>query len=466
VLVGLVVFGISCGLVLWAGTRPGYDPYGWLNWGYQTVYGNLDLGGAPSWKPLPYPFTIVYSLFGHYNLWMWMVTALAVSLSGCVFAGRIAYRLTGVSDGRRWPAIAAAVFAGAALLGLENFWHLALSSQSDTMIVAICLAAVDCHLSGHRRWAYALGIFAGLGRPETWFLVGPYTLWLWRQDRGARPLLVGGWVITVMLWFGVPTITNGRPMIAGQLAERSPRMLHEGKIIGTFHRFTELTYLPIQLAGLGLMIVAWLRRRRTILWLGAAVLVWLVVEEAFVLHGWPGVPRYMLEPAGLLTVLAGVAVGWLLRDASVIRRGVPQWAGLALVALIVIPLIPAAVSRAQAEHKDLYHERGRTIVINRLAATVKHMGGAAHIKYCGEPVTNVEYVSVLAYDTHLNDGDVGHRPQFELHLKHPIVLFTQLVNGWQALPWHTAPAKRAACADLKSMWIYTRPHPNGVLVPR
>jgi hypothetical protein len=46
------------------------------------------------------------------------------------------------------------------------------------------------------------------------------------------------------------------------------------------------------------------------------------------------------------------------------------------------------------------------------------------------------------------------------------VFFTQLPNGWAALPWHTAPAKRAACANLKSLWIYTRPHPGGVLVPR
>ena len=85
---------VSLLILLWAKTRPGFDPYGWLVWGHQTVAGNLNTNAAPSWKPLPYLFTLPYGLFGHYQLWLWMVTSLAVSLAGAVFAGRIAYRLT------------------------------------------------------------------------------------------------------------------------------------------------------------------------------------------------------------------------------------------------------------------------------------------------------------------------------------------------------------------------------------
>ncbi|MBV8431995.1 MAG: hypothetical protein JO244_12565, partial [Solirubrobacterales bacterium] len=83
-------------LVVYARTRPSYDAYGWLVWGYQALHGSLDLGGAPSWKPLPFLFTVPYALFGHYALWLWMVTAVSISLSSSIFAGRIAYRLTGV----------------------------------------------------------------------------------------------------------------------------------------------------------------------------------------------------------------------------------------------------------------------------------------------------------------------------------------------------------------------------------
>ena len=90
--VGLVL--LSTLLVVVARTRPGFDPYGWLVWGHQTLAANLDTNAAPSWKPLPYLFTVPYALAGHYQLWLWMITAAAVSLSGVVFAGRIAYRLT------------------------------------------------------------------------------------------------------------------------------------------------------------------------------------------------------------------------------------------------------------------------------------------------------------------------------------------------------------------------------------
>ena len=66
VAVGVLI--VSVLLVLWAGTRPGFDPYGWLSWGHQTRAGNLDTNAAPSWKPLPYLFTTVFAFAGHYEM--------------------------------------------------------------------------------------------------------------------------------------------------------------------------------------------------------------------------------------------------------------------------------------------------------------------------------------------------------------------------------------------------------------
>jgi hypothetical protein len=60
-----VILILSVILVAWARTRPSYDAYGWLVWGYQTLHGSLDLGGAPSWKPLTYVFTVPFAIFGH-----------------------------------------------------------------------------------------------------------------------------------------------------------------------------------------------------------------------------------------------------------------------------------------------------------------------------------------------------------------------------------------------------------------
>ena len=63
------------------------------------------------------PVHDLYALFGHYELWLWMITSAAISLSGVIFAGRIAYRLTDAPPERRWAALAAGIFAGLALLG-------------------------------------------------------------------------------------------------------------------------------------------------------------------------------------------------------------------------------------------------------------------------------------------------------------------------------------------------------------
>jgi hypothetical protein len=469
--VALGVLVLSAVIVRTLGTRPGYDPYGWLIWGYQTLHLNLDLGGAPSWKPLTWVFTVPYSLFGHDALWLWMFTAVFVSLAGGIFAGRIAYRLTGPSPDRRYAPIAAGVFAGLAVLGIQDYMHYTLSVQSDPMIVTFCLAAIDCHLSGHPRWAFAFGVLASLGRPEAWPFLGLYSIWAWRSIPSMRWTIYAGLALIPLLWFGVPTITNNRPFVSGDLALLSPRELHQNKVIGVLNRFTALQYLPVQLLALFAIVMAAIRRNRTVLILAGGAVSWIVVEIAFALHGWPAVPRYLFEPAGVMIALAGVGVGWILKEAPRLqevprlRRRVPGWAGIAVVGLLVVSLVPGALARVRTEHKDLKHERARTVVIGRLTATVNQVGGYQHILACGEPVTTVRYVAMLAYLSKLNDGKVGHRPKFELRQTYPIVMFTPLHSGWKVYPWHTAANMRQSCANLNASLLYTRHHPDGVLVP-
>ena len=178
-LIAIAVLLLATLVVVWARTRPGYDPYGWLVWGRQTLKGALDTNAAPSWKPLPYLFTLPYALFGHYQLWLWMITSVAISLSGVVFAARIAYRLTGAPPERRWAAYVAGAFAGLALLGITDYFHYVLSAQSDPLIASLCLGAIDCHLSRRPRWAFALLVLASLGRPEVWPFIAAYAIWAW-----------------------------------------------------------------------------------------------------------------------------------------------------------------------------------------------------------------------------------------------------------------------------------------------
>src|SRR5947209_7232592 len=165
VLGAIALLALATLVVRAAGTRPGYDPYGWLVWGHLTVHFNLDTNGAPSWKPLPFVFTVPYAVVGHYALWLWMITSVAISLSGVVFVYRIAFRLTYASPQRRYAAYAAGLAAACAVLGITGYAHFVLSAQSDSMIVAMCLGAIDGHLSGRRRWAVWLAVLAAVGRP-------------------------------------------------------------------------------------------------------------------------------------------------------------------------------------------------------------------------------------------------------------------------------------------------------------
>ena len=477
--VAAVLLIVSTILVVWARARPSFDAYGWLVWGYQSIHGTLDLGGAPSWKPLPLLFTVPFAVFGHYEMWLWMITCVAISLAGAVFAGRIAYRLSGgvVEAGeddpiRRYAPLAAASLAGAAVLGLEDYMHYILSAQTDPMLVTFCLAAIDMFLLGRYRWTLVFGVLAALGRPEVWPFLGVFMIWAWLKIPSMRWWLLGGVAVVAFMWFGIPTITNHRPNIAGELAKQSPRELRHNRVFGTLGRFGELEYIPVWIAAAFAVLVAAVRRNILVLALAAGALLWVIIEIAFAFHGWPALPRYMFEPAAVSAVLAGVAVGWVLMELPRLRRGVPRWAGVPVVAVLVATLVPGAVARIRKERTDRHHELGRAHQIALLGTTTNRVGGYRHVQNCGQPVTDVAYVSALAYLYHRNVGFVGglqqHVQARELrNPRIPKVLFRPLARGgWSVVPWHTRPSQVARCRGLKASYVVNSRHPGGVLIRR
>ncbi len=444
----LVLF--SAVLVIWAKTRPGFDPYGWLTWGHMTLHGGLDTNAAPSWKPLPYVFTVVYALLGSHELRLWMITSAAVSLSGVIFAGRIAYKLTDAPPERRWAAWTAGIFAGLALLGIQDYFHYILSSQSDPMIVALCLAAIDLHLDGRTRLAFVAGALAGLGRPEVWPFLGLYLLWAWARRPATRPVLIGGVLVMALLWFGIPALTSRTPFVAAANAMDSGRRLTSNQVGGTISRFLELHYWPLEIAALlAVALAAWRRSwaDRVTLVLAGGVLGWVIVEIAFALHGWPGLARYMFEAAGVMIVLAGVFVGRVLAhppQLGSVRGSAATVVGAVAVGLLVIGLLPPALTAARAEHKDIHIQRARTIVLGKLSSVIGQLGGAARLRACGEPLTRLEYQTALAYSLGINVSKIGFKYGQAIAHGNPIVMFTPTSGGWQVQAMHqVTPSCRA-----------------------
>ena len=213
--VGLGVVLAAAITLRWANTRPGYDPYGWLNWGYHTLRGTLDLGGAPSWKPFTFIFTVVYALFGHWALYLWMLTAVSISFSGAVFGGRIAYRARPRTTGGQ--GVAGPRGRRRALRRRRGAGHPGLLPLPDERPVRLNAGR---RVPGGDRpvpvRAPALGLLAGrAGRTGPPRGVAVRRRLRDLADGVKRPdmrrMVIAGGVITLFLWFGVPTITNGRP---------------------------------------------------------------------------------------------------------------------------------------------------------------------------------------------------------------------------------------------------------------
>ena len=449
--VGLAVVGVAVVIVLVTGMRPGYDAFGWLVWGRQALHWNLNTDGAPSWKPLTILFTLPYALAGREQMSLWTVTAVAGALLGPVFAGRVAYRLTGPATGRRRVAPwVAAGFAALGVLGIGGYSHQILIADSDPIVVALCLGAIDCHLRGRPRLAFTLLVLASLGRPEAWPFALADGAWLWRSVSSSRVLVVLGVVLIPALWFSVPAATSRSWFESGELALRTvnpDNVIHGSRIIGVLDRFRGLYEVPMQVAvacAIGLAVAV--RDRRMLALVGAAV-IWLALEVGLALHGWSAAARYMFEPAAVLVVVAGAAAGRALAFAPA-RRRAAGWIGPVAVLGLLAALVPVVGAQVRTTHAAVQQARGAGRQVDRLQAVMRADGGAARIRACGQPVTFVGNQSAVAWAVGLNVGDVGFTPGRSIASGEPVVLFRPHGHGWQVRPFNVRPGT-AGCAALR-----------------
>jgi hypothetical protein len=335
------------------------------------------------------------------------------------------------------------------VLGIADYWHQILIANSDPMVVAICLAAIDFHLAKRYRLAFLMLVLASMGRPEAWPFMGMYAAWAWFAVPGMRVLAVAGVASIPLVWFGVSALTSKSWLRPGDLALDSVNVIHGNKFVGVTRRVLGLYEPPMQIAaGLAIGVAAVIRERVWLMLAGAAV-AWIAIEIAFALHGWSAVTRYLFEPEAVFVVLAGAGVG------RVLASGPSTWnlarcAGVALVAILVASLIPTAVTRTRGAQSEIVKRRQATVQIKRLEAVIRKVGGAARIKSCGQPVTLVGWQSILAWEVGLNVGNVGFKPGRAIDKGDPIVVFKPHLGGWRVRPFHTLASNRAACASLRT----------------
>ena len=187
VLLAAVALALAALTLLYPST-PTYDPWAWIIWGREIAHVDLQTTGGPSWKPLPVIFTTVFSLFGAAAPDLWLV----VARGGAILAVMLAFRLGARLTSREWSvaSVTAGFIAAVALVISSQFVRTMSLGNSEGLMVAFALWAVERHLDGRYRQAFVLVFLASLLRPEIWLFLGLYGLWLLLIDRSALWLVV------------------------------------------------------------------------------------------------------------------------------------------------------------------------------------------------------------------------------------------------------------------------------------
>jgi hypothetical protein len=450
---GLAVVTLSVGaLSLLIPSTPSYDPWSWLVWSRQIIHGHLTItSGGTSWKPLPMIFTIPFALFGKAAPDLWLVVARAGALAAVAMVFRLAYRLTmrvgglfGEADAGLDRVTAA---APALLAGLIGALALALSASggfvssnalgySEGFAAALLLISIDRHIDGQPRQAFVVGFFVALDRPEIWLFWGPYGLWLFWRDPGARVLVATLAVITPIVWFlpvylgcgsfscSVSRATHPRanslafasnPFVAELKRAAWPTMLLRIKVVAALVvlAVTGILWRTYRRSGLAGLRTEPSQARLTAALIGLGGLAWFVVVAIMTQIGFSGNNRYLVLGSALVDICGAVGFGWAARELAVLamrrRRGAGaspgrsgvaaglQWAATALVALVFVTLpnwVGNSMISIPRTHGSLVYQAH---LREGMSDLIKRFGGADKVLACGSVMTEGFQVPMVAF---------------------------------------------------------------------
>ena len=380
-------------------TVPSYDPWSWISWGREVVDPHIgfEISGGPSWKPLPWFFTIVYALFGSAAApTLWVITARAGGLLGLAAAYRLAARVVGAP---RWACVTAGVLAAGGVVLTQEWFYYMFRGTSEPMLIACALWAIDRHLERRYGWAFVLGVATGLIRPEAWPLLIAYGAWLWFRHGSTRMrvLVVLGLFSLPFFWFVPPWIGSGQPFLAASHAADYNGHLGKYPFFTVLGRGLDIQTIPVLVFGVVAVALAWFRspRDRLTLSLGAGALAWWVIVVGMTVDGYPGLERFYLPAAGVTCVLAGVGI---VRLASLLSGGRVAVAA-AVIAVLVAVTIPFTGGRVNEARRQERVASAAVTRLDQLSAAVGAVGGHARVYPCRSSFAAVNHSvqTALAY---------------------------------------------------------------------
>ncbi len=509
----LIVAALAVGaLSLLIPSTPSYDPWSWLVWSRQIVHGHLTItSGGTSWKPLPMIFTIPFALFGNAAPDLWLVVARAGAFVAVVMVFRLAYRLTlrvGGLFGEADPDLdRLTTMAPALLAGLIGAFALVLSAYggfvssnalgySEGFAAALLLISIDRHLDGRHRQAFVVGFLVALDRPEIWLFWGPYGLWLFWKDPGARVLVAALFVITPIVWFvpvylgcgsfscSVNRATHPRsnslafasdPFVAELKRAAWPTMLLRIKVVAALlvvavAGISVNTYRRAGLAGLR---TDRSRARIAAAFMGLGGLAWFVVIAIMTQVGFSGNNRYLVLGSALVDICGAVGFGWAAREVAVVAarrwRGggagrtavssAMQWAATALLGLVFV-FAPSWVGSSMISiprtHGSLVYQAQLRQGMNDLVA---RFGGADKVLSCGSVMSEGFQVPMVAWALGVPTTRVQAPPTLG-GAAHP-----QPADGAPNVVLQTRDTRSAHLLPLLSTWPGVRYHYAGTAGP-
>ena len=180
-----------------------------------------------------------------------------VARAGGLLAFAMAYRL-----GARLAGPWAGAIAAVALVLSDEFIFNFARGNSEGMLVALVLWAVERHLDGRYAHAFLLGFAAALLRPEVWPFWGLYGLWLLYRDARpahARCSCSAAGALALVLWFLPEYLGSGDWLRAASRA-RDPNpdsaAFADSPFVEVFVRSAAILSVPIYVGAVIAVVVA------------------------------------------------------------------------------------------------------------------------------------------------------------------------------------------------------------------
>jgi hypothetical protein len=493
-------------------STPSYDPWAWLVWGREIAHINLQTTGGPSWKPLPVLFTTVFAVFGKAQPDLWLVIARAGAVMAVAMVFKLAWRLTTdlvakaspqAERSRRLAVIApllAGLIAAGSLINSSGFISNNALGYSEGLATALALIAVDSYLDGAPRRAFVIGFFAALDRPELWFVWGPYGLYLFWRDPGARKLVVALFALIPVLWF-LPELWGSGHLLRGVTRAQHPRSnsaaFTKCPVCTVFRKEAwPAVWDRVKIPGMIAMLVAavglwrtreaWWKRhgvdrgvraRAWLLGLGAFGYVWWLGVAIETQAGFSGNNRYLVLGTAPVAIVGGVAWGWFssaLGDgvrrlsargdgARRLGSGFSMTAGTA-IAVVLFLALPSwigkgIVSLPRTHHALVYQAHLRS----DLSAAVSKAGGADAVLRCGPVMTEGFQVPMVAWTLGVHTLRIEATPSNLVGPPWPaVILQTRAQSNSHLLPtpaqiiaWEHAGAQYRQVAHVRTFRVFS-----------